>query len=272
MQYVFQFLKGIVIGVANIIPGVSGGTMAVVLGIYERLISAISGALKFDKKWLGHIIFLALIAAGAVAGLKLLAPVIQYSLDNFFQYTMLFFMGLITGSFPTIFKTAPIHNFAFRHILVLTAGIAVVLLLGASSDAKDSIEASMGNINYPILFISGMLAGAAMIVPGVSGSLVMVLLGVYPTILFAIDELHIPILGLFAIGAGTGVLVFSILIKWLLKRAADSTHAFIYGLVGASIIVLFKGFPEGDISWLIGALVLISGAAIAYLGSFAPEK
>jgi len=114
-------------------------------------------------------------------------------------------------------------------MICLAFGIVVVLLLGASPESKDSIKASVGNIDSVALFISAILAGGAMIIPGVSGSLVMVLLGAYPVVLYAIEETDFKLLAILGLGAGLGVLLFSILIKFLLKRVSSPTHSFIFG-------------------------------------------
>ena len=264
VSYLFLILKGIVIGVANIIPGVSGGTMAVVLGIYDRLIEAIGGFFTDNGKRLSHFIFLLCIAVGAGIGLKGLAPVISYSLAHHNELTMLFFMGLITGSLPAVLKLSGVKKLSLFDMLFLAIGVGLVLMLGASPEHKNEIEASASHSGMLALFISGILAGGAMIVPGVSGSLVMVLLGAYPVVLYAVEKLDFKLLIVLAAGGGLGVLLFSFLIRFLLHHAANATHSFIFGLVGASIIILFKGFPSGDLGWLWGVSVFAAGAVIAH--------
>ncbi len=264
LSYVFLFLKGIVFGVANIIPGVSGGTMAVVMGIYDRLVEAIGGVLTDGKKRVSHIIFLFVLGLGAIAGLKGLAPIITYSLDHHYELTMLFFMGLITGSFPAVLKLSGIKKLTTADMVALSVGIILVLVLGANEGAKENARA-MADINTAKLVISGVLAGGAMIVPGVSGSLIMVLLGVYPVVLAAVDDSDYKLLAIFAIGVGLGILLFSLLMRVLLKHASNLTHSFIFGLVGASVVILFSGFPEGELSWLIGGATFVVGAVIAFL-------
>lgn len=264
LSYVFLFLKGIVFGVANIIPGVSGGTMAVVMGIYDRLVEAIGGVLTDGKKRVSHIIFLFVLGLGAIAGLKGLAPIITYSLDHHYELTMLFFMGLITGSFPAVLKLSGIKKLTTTDMVALSVGIILVLVLGANEGAKENARA-MADINTAKLIISGILAGGAMIVPGVSGSLIMVLLGVYPVVLAAVDDSDYKLLAIFAIGVGLGILLFSLLMRVLLKHASNLTHSFIFGLVGASVVILFSGFPEGELSWLIGGATFVVGAVIAFL-------
>lgn len=264
LSYLYIVLKGVVIGVANIIPGVSGGTMAVVLGIYDRLIEAIGGFFTDSEKRVSHFIFLFLIALGAAIGLKGLAPIISYSLDHHNELTMLFFMGLITGSLPAVIKLSGVKKLSILDMLFLALGVGLVLMLGASPENKEEIEASSRHAGMLSLFISGILAGGAMIVPGVSGSLVMVLLGAYPVVLYAVDKLDFKLLIVLAAGGGLGVLLFSFLIRFLLHHAANATHSFIFGLVGASVIILYRGFPSGDMGWLWGLSIFAAGAVIAH--------
>lgn len=272
LSIIALFLKGLVVGVANIIPGVSGGTMAVVMGIYDRLIEAIGGVLTDAKKRVSHLVFLSIIAIGAVAGILLLAPTIEFSLTHYHAITMLFFMGLITGSTPIILKESGVRTLSFLNLLWLSLGIVIVLTLGASPESKDSIQASIGSANTLILFFSMIIAGGAMIIPGVSGSLIMILLGQYPVILHAINNKDIKLLAIAAVGAGLGVLVFSKIISFLLKHAAKPTHCFIIGLVCGSIIVLYDGFPTGNIGWLYGGLTFLLGSALAHLSALSPKS
>ena len=266
------FLKGVVIGIANIIPGVSGGTMAVVLGIYDRLISAIGGFVTDAKQRVSHFIFLVVVALGAVAGILLLAPAIEYSLDKHHALTMLFFMGLIIGSTPMIVRTSGLKSMTLSNVLWLSIGIVVVMLLGASPESKDSIKASLDSANAVTLFASMILAGGAMIVPGVSGSLVMILLGQYPVILHAINHHDFKLLAIAGVGAGLGVLIFSKIIEFLLKHASAATHSFIIGLVAGSVIVLYDGFPRGDLGWLYGGAIFVVGAVVAHLSGMVSKS
>jgi putative membrane protein len=262
---IILFLKGIVIGIANIIPGVSGGTMAVVMGIYDRLIEAIGGVLTDSKRRVSHFFFLVVVALGAIGGILLLAPAIEYSLNQHHALTMLFFMGLIIGSTPTIVKKSGLKSITLFDLFWLSLGIIVVLTLGASPESKESISASLGSVNTVLLFSSMILAGGAMIVPGVSGSLLMILLGQYPIILHAINQRNLTLLAIAGAGAALGVLIFSKIISFLLKHASTSTHSFIIGLVGGSVIVIYDGFPHGDLGWFYGGLIFLAGAGVAHL-------
>jgi len=272
ISYLILTLKGLAIGIANIIPGVSGGTMAVVLGIYDRLIEAIGGVITDNSKRFSHILYLIFVAIGAGIGLKGLAPVISYSLDNHLELTMLFFMGLITGSLPAVIGLSGVKKLSLLDMAALGLGVALVLILGASPESKEHIKASADNIGLVSLFISGILAGGAMIVPGVSGSLVLVLIGAYPVMLYAVEKLDLKLLFVLAAGGGLGVLIFSILIRFLLKHAANATHAFIFGLVGASIIIIFKGFPNETFGWLWGLITFILGSVIAHASGMISKK
>ena len=269
---IFLFLKGVVIGIANIIPGVSGGTMAVVMGIYDRLIQAIGGFLTDSKKRVSHFVFLVVVVLGAGAGILLLAPVIKYSLEHHHALTMLFFMGLIVGSIPMVVRKSGLKSITLSNVIWLLIGIGVVILLGTSPESKESANDFLGSNRVVALFISMIFAGGAMIVPGVSGSLIMVLLGQYMVIMDAISQRDIKLLAIAGVGAALGILIFSKIIEFLLKHVPSATHSFIIGLVGGSVIVLYEGFPGYHLGWLYGGGIFLIGAVTAYLSGMTSKS
>ena len=257
-------LKGIAIGVANIIPGVSGGTMAVILGIYESLIEAIGNFLTDRKRRFEYILFLLQIAIGAVLGILLLAGLIDYALTHHNRVTMLFFMGLILGSIPSVLKMHQFNPMRAVHLALLTFGLFCVLLLGSGAN-HNSVSQELGNTPYlPMVFVAAVLAGGAMIVPGVSGSLILLLLGQYHTIIRAIKEFDIPALAVTAAGVIAGILIFARLISYAVKFFPLHSHAFIVGLVGGSIVVLYEGFPAGTLGIISGFLLFQAGALLSF--------
>lgn len=273
MSYLVLLVKGAAIGVANIIPGVSGGTMAVVMGIYDRLIQAIGGVITDKNRRVEHFLFLAVVGAGAAAGILLLSHLIEHALEHYEIYTMLLFMGLILGSIPAVVKNSGLTRFGFWQVLWMALGLVAVLVLGSNPAAKAGVVASGASADMLRLFLCMILAGGAMIVPGVSGSLVLVLLGQYAVILHAINSMDIKLLAAAGLGAGVGILVFSKIIEILLKKVPSSTHAFIIGLVGGSILVIYRGFPTGTEGLLMGTACIVGGTILAWLsGCGAPDK
>jgi putative membrane protein len=265
-------LKGCVIGIANVIPGVSGGTMAVVLGIYDRLIEAIGGVVTDGKNRFSHLVFLALVGCGAVLGIVLLAGGIKYMLEHHEALTLLFFMGLILGSTPSVIQASGIQKMGSLRVLSLGLGLGTVLVMGTFSDAKSGLDFSVSSVDYWMLFLGMIAAGGAMIIPGVSGSLMLILLGQYAVVLGAIHDRNLKVLAIAGIGAGLGILLFSKIIRYLLQHHAGVTHAFIIGLVAGSIVVIYRGFPAGDSGLLLGLAGLLAGTLVAYLSGSGPRK
>ncbi len=258
--------KGGVIGVANIIPGVSGGTMAVVLGLYERLIEAI-GNLATDKtRRAEYVSFLGIVGVGAVVAIGLLSFPMDYLLTDYPSYTYLFFIGLILGSVPAIYNSyedmAPTGGAIASFIAGAALILSFALLFPDVEKSKDiNFEYSLTAAGVALLVLSGLLAGGSMIVPGISGSFMLVLLGQYRVIIKAIKELNVVVLGIVAVGAGLGVWGFAKVIDVCMKKFPKETMYFILGLVIASMYPIFPGLPEGA-----GPTALAIGLAIAAFG------
>ena len=177
MKFIKDFLKGILIGIANIIPGVSGGTMAVSMGIYDQLISAITGLRKNLKRSLRILLPIVL---GAVAGIACLSFVITYLLENFPLQTSTLFIGLILGGLPMLYGHVKGAKIGIPHAVLFVIFFAIVIGMAVVNGASDSAtDIAVNFITVIELFVIGMVASATMIIPGVSGSLVMMLLGFY---------------------------------------------------------------------------------------------
>jgi uncharacterized membrane protein len=149
-------------------------------------------------------------------------------------------------------------------------GSAAVAALETSEARQTPTSGVLGeqpSTDYPLLFVSGMAAGAAMILPGVSGSLVMLLLGQYEAVAGAasLSDPKLDVLAVVAVGAVLGILLFAKLIMLALQVVPRSTHAFIVGLVGGSVLVLFEGFPNTAEGFFLGCLILLTGALLATL-------
>lgn len=263
-------LKGGVIGVANIIPGVSGGTMAVVLGIYEELIEAIGNFATRREKRRDYAVFLFKLALGAVTMVVSLSWLMDFLLTNYPQPTYLFFMGLIAGSIPSIYRG---HNDMRPDIKSLASfAIGAALILSLALFFPD-VEGSK-NINFEyqitlsgmvLLLVGGVFAGGSMIVPGISGSFILVLLGQYSVVIKAIKEFNFVVLGVVAIGVLFGIWSFAKLIDISLKKFPKETFYFILALVFASLYPIFPGLPPAMAGMLLALGLAVLGAAIAYI-------
>ncbi|OEF23625.1 DUF368 domain-containing protein [Vibrio rumoiensis] len=249
MNYFFTYLKGIAMGAADVVPGVSGGTIAFITGVYDTLLGSIQrvnpsliGLWKREgfKAVLNHINagFLIALFGGILTSILTLAKLISWLLVTHPIPLWSFFFGLILISVVHIMKQ--VEQKKAVQLLFLSIGIAFAY----SITVLQPLDMQPTTIN---LIFAGAIAICAMILPGISGSFILLLLGIYPTILAAVKELNISILGLFAIGAVCGLLTFSHLLSWLLKRHRDATLVFLTGLM---IGTLPKIWPwKETLSW-----------------------
>ena len=262
-------IKGGLIGIANIIPGVSGGTMAVVLGIYEQLIDAISNFATDRSKRKEYILFLAMIGGGAAGAVVALSFLMKFLLANYPEFTYLFFIGLIIGSVPSIYRTHSDMRATPSGIASFLAGAGLILFLTLyfGDVEKPSAAATVGAIDsaaFIMLVISGVLAGGSMIVPGISGSFLLVLLGQYQLVISAVADHRLDVLAIVAAGAVAGILSFARLIQYLLRRFPSQTIYFILGLVIASLYPIFPGLPKSAVHFTAGTLLVLCGIGLSF--------
>lgn len=294
-------LKGFLIGLANIIPGVSGGTLALILGIYKRVIAAlhnvglplvralISAAL-FRKGSVSVLAtelkridagFLGLLGFGAVIAILATSRLMAYLLDRHYAPSYAFFWGLVLASIIFPYKYLKRHS--VRELVSFLLAAVLTVSLTFSVDETDRIEKARAKqvveevdngggaessavLSHPgaarlgYILLSAALAISAMVLPGISGSFVLLLLGVYFDVLAAINDRQVIVLAVFCLGLGGGLLVFSRIMNVLLEKFYDVTMAFMIGLMAGSLYVL----------WPFKRVVVV-GAEKVYLGNIMPE-
>ncbi len=231
------WLKGVLMGAADVVPGISGGTMALITGIYDRLIGAIAAVTpantglllrgRFKVFWQridGY--FLLVLLAGIVSAFVFLAGAIRWLLAHHPLPTWSFFFGLILGSAILIMRQTRTKS-PTQWLWLLPGFVTGWWISGLTPLHVDP--------SLPMVFFAGMLAIMAMILPGISGSFILLLLGMYTVLLTAVDERQWPVLALFAAGASLGLLAFSHALKWLLARYHDQTLRLLCGLMLGSL-------------------------------------
>ncbi|WP_232718537.1 DUF368 domain-containing protein [Bacillus sp. FJAT-45037] len=268
-----NIFKGMAMGISDIIPGVSGGTIALVLGIYHSLIAAINGL--FSKNWREHILFLIPVGLGILLALVSVSHTIEWLLVEYPEPLFYFFLGLIIGVVPFLLKDINYkQTFQPYHYVVLLIG---AILVGSTyfitSDELANVMTQLTWSDYAFLFIAGWLASSAMILPGVSGSFVLLLIGVYPTVIHALSNMVIPIIIVVGIGVLVGILTTSRLITVLFQNHKISTYALIIGFILGSTIVIFPGIPDQPVLVIISLLsFILGGASVSTLSSFSIKK
>lgn len=273
MTDIILILKGFILGIANVIPGVSGGTIAVVLGIYERIIDLLS---DFRNKIKENIKFLFLIIIGLVISILLFSNIIGYLLNKYTFATILFFIGFIVGGMPSLFKNVKtkksIKDYAVFFIAFLIVMLMTFIVPNTSDKSLEILNLSTGII----LFILGVIGAASMILPGISGSFVLMLFGYYNTIINSIRDLtrfnnvihNIIILGIFGIGVLLGIVSMSKLIKKLLNKYEVTMYMGIIGFVISSSISIFIT----ALSSSFGVLELVIGIFVFIIGMYLSNK
>ncbi|MFF0674696.1 DUF368 domain-containing protein [Staphylococcus xylosus] len=263
--------KGFAMGTTDLVPGVSGGTIALLLGIYDDFIRSISGI--FSKRFWESLKFLIPIGLGMVIAIGVLSKLINYLLSTHTIPTMFFFVGLIGGIIPYLLKTSKFkQTFNTLHYILLVLGIVIIvvitLLNNGDKHAGETLTLNSGLvIKY---FIAGMCASSAMLLPGISGSFMLLVFGIYGTVMFAISEFMslnfaaIPILLTVGFGVICGFLFSSKLIQYLLSYYTFLTYALIIGFVVGSLYAVFPGLPGTFITWIISIITLILGFVISY--------
>ncbi|MEB1808045.1 MAG: DUF368 domain-containing protein [Bacillaceae bacterium] len=258
-----NIFRGMMIGISDLVPGVSGGTIAVILGIYDRLIAAISGF--FSRKWKDYLGFLIPLAIGAILAVFLLSRLIKWLLEFYPQPTYFFFLGLIGGIIPYLFSKIDYKNtFKPAHYLVLVVssiaiGSTIFFVERESQTIIETVTASSGLV----FFFSGWIASMAMLLPGISGSFVLLLLGVYHSVIHAVAELNLLIIVIVGAGVGVGLIVSSKIIRFLLKTLPVFTYAFIIGMVIGSIVVIFPGIENNIMLLIVSIITFIAGFFVA---------
>lgn len=262
MEDLRNILNGVVLGVSNIIPGVSAGTMLVVLGIYDKLIKAISNIFRNFKK---NFRFLFFIGLGILLGILLFSNILSYFLDKYPWQMNYLFIGLILGTFGVLFRTVKHFNpnkLSYIFFVITFLILIAVRFMDISIYNQNIIdELNLGNII--MLFFSGFIAASAMVIPGLSGSFILIVFGMYNSLIVAVSELNILILIPFGIGVILGFLFMIRVIEYLLKEFKIQTYMGILGLVTGSLILIFPGF-EFSMVGLTCILSLILGFLISY--------
>lgn len=235
MEHIINVLKGVVIGIANAIPGVSGGTMMVIMKVFDKLLAAVS--IKNLKK---NLPFLITVILGAGIGVILSAKVLTTCFELFYVQTQMFFMGVVLGSLPMIYKEG-ISKGKFKplHLLPFLIGVAIIIVVSLANAGSSTVytELTVGNFIY--LVIVSIISAAAMLMPGLSGSLVLLMLGGYQTMLQAVNEMNIPILIPIAVGIILGIVLCAKLITLCLKKFYKGTYAVILGMIAGSLYAIF---------------------------------
>ena len=263
------FLKGIIIGIAKIIPGVSGAMIAVSFNIYDKLINAITHF--FDSKK-DNFKFLLILGSGIILAIVGCSNVVRYFINNYYLITMMFFIGLIVGGTYNYSKNI---DFNIRNILIIL--LVIFLMIGISLLGIDNnYTIKNTSLDYIIFFIGGAIEIFSSIVPGISGTALYMLIGIYDNILILLGNIfnisfvlnNIMLYISYGIGMFISFIICSLVISYLLKKYRSLFDTIIFGLSISSIILLMIMTFKSSfilIDLLIGIVLFFLGIMISYL-------
>lgn len=295
-ENIILYLKGWGMGIADLIPGISGGTMALVFGIYEELLEAIKSItptnvkLLVTGKWRQagasmFLPFLAVLLSGIASAIIVLSNGIKWLLENHPQHLYGFFFGLILVTVPLICRVVRGWSLGKAGAFVLFTGLAWKIVQLVPVQTPD---------NYFFIFMSGAIAICAMILPGISGSFILLILGKYHTVLEAIHDRNIVLLAVFVLGITVGILSFVRVVSWALSKAHDWVIASLAGFVLGSLHKIWPWkqtleftlnrhgqpvplieqniWPIWSNSTILTICLIVSGIAVALAFGCVPEK
>ncbi len=265
IDWILRLLKGILVGVGFITPGLSGGVLAVVFGIYERLMRFLA---NLRENFIENVLFFLPVGIGGAIGVVAFSAVVDFAFTNYAaQFTWLF-IGFIAGTFPSLFKTSGKKGRKAVHwvFLVLIAVGTILLMQWMETMRSVQLSPSFGN-----WLLSGILIGLGVVVPGMSPSNFLIYLGLYQPMASGIRHLDLGVIIPLVLGVTIIVLVLARLISWLFKRFYTLMYHFILGIVVGSTIVIIPGGVRG---WTIAvcAVLFVIGALISYFLAKLDEK
>lgn len=263
-------LKGSLIGAANTIPGVSGGTIAVVTRLYDDLVASVGGF--FRTGWKKNAAFLLPVVVGVAAGIVVFADAVEFFQERFPMGTTFFFMGLILGSVPFLLKVTFRERFSATYLIpfVIAFGVLVAMALAGRPPAAEPIT-ELTLATGVMVFLAGVISSATMIIPGISGSFVLLLIGMYSTFIRAASDLNFAVLAVLVPGFIVGIVLVSKVINFLLTRYHGITYWGINGLVLGSVVAIWPRTDAG--AWIAPAgagpiLIAIASFAAGFVLAF----
>ena len=277
-----NFTKGIVIGIGAILPGISGGSHAVIFGLYEKLIHSVSNFFKDPKK---NFIFLAVIGSGACLGIVLFSNVQKFLFSHYEIPTMFSLCGLFLGTIPGLFKQANKNGSSVFCLIpfFIAFAVSILLSLAGNSDMEVGTEDLYLNFrNFLYIFITGVIMAGSLVIPGISGTVLLMLIGAYGIFLQMIADIkyiflfpfvsksmhgeiinNILILIPLCLGLAAGALLFSKLMDFLFKKSYSFTYYAVLGFMLGSVPELIPGYSGNFFGYITGIMLFLAGLVLS---------
>lgn len=265
---IFIIIKGMCVGGTMLVPGISGGSMAMVLGIYDKLVSSVSSFARHKKE---SILFLGIFSIGSILGMILFANPLLYLIKCYPMPMLYFFIGVVAGGIPMIHKKAEIERVSWKVLFYPVLGVISVVLF--SMIPADTFQSNMKSevVGFLLLIIAGVFAAVALILPGISVSYMLLLMGMYDKTMRAISDFYIPFLVPLGIGLILGIVSTTKMLEQSMIRYPQTTYLTILGFILGSMVEVFPGFPSGT-ELIICMFMTLSGFVIIQLLSLVEMK
>lgn len=268
-EKIILIFKGIIVGLGKIIPGVSGAMLAITLGIYDKCISAIS---NFTKNLKDNIYLLFYICLGIVISVGLFSNIVRYSLNKYYFITMFLFIGLIVGGIPKLYKESKVDVKNLKNILLIFLCFLIIIIINYINP-EHIIKM---HANFITLIGIGFLEAFAMVIPGISGTALLMMIGYYDLVILRFSQIFnimsifetVTFFLPFGLGMILGVVIMSKIINYCFKKHYNQTYCIIFGLIFSSIYILFLDAFETILNIkdiFIGIIFLIIGYIISYI-------
>ena len=260
-RFIITFIKGLIIGGTMTVPGVSGGTMAMILGIYNRLIEAVSNLFKEFKK---NLLFLVTVAVGGGIGMIVFANSLLVLIEKHPMPMKYFFIGAVAGGIPLIANQAQIRKISWKILIYPLIGIVMVYSISLLPEGLFVSGGALGLRNIIVQFLGGFIVAIALILPGISVSHMLLMMGMYEGIMLAVSQFQFLSLIPLVIGVAVCTLLSTKLIDAAMNKYPQPTYLIILGFIFASIPEIYPGIPVGR-EVVLSVATAAAGFAFVYM-------
>lgn len=259
--FLYRILCGFCLGISVFAPGISGSIMAIIMGIYDRILDITSNPFKNFKN---NFKFLLPLGIGAIISLVLFILVFSYLFETYEKAVFMLFIGLIIGNLPVVYKEARKNEFKWYYILGTIAAFVIAFVVGITGEGASGITVTHDTSILMYIALSGFLAGASSLVPGMSVSMILIVMGVYDYLIAAAKSLDIITIAVVGVAFVIAIIVSSKLIKYVFSRFSGMAHFMVIGFLVGSVGGIFYTLPKHG-STIAGAIMLVIGLAISLL-------
>ncbi|MDR7856964.1 undecaprenyl phosphate translocase family protein [Tissierella sp.] len=259
MDFFKDFIKGIIIGIGAIAPGVSGGAFAVMFGVYDKITDAIANVFKNFKK---KVFILLPLGLGACVGILGFSNIMKYLFEQHEPQVKFLFIGLMLGALPSVIKEANRDGFKKQFLLPCLIAFSITSLFSIWRNSSSNII-PVDNTSLFALIIYGVIIGFGTIIPGISSSFILMYIGAYEIVLDGIANIDLIILIPMGIGFVLSILLFARIINFLFKKIYGYTYYAILGFVGGSIITILPQI-EFTLEYLLSMVIFLIGFYLSH--------